>query len=273
MSFPHPSLDGCEQRTHRTIRRPGSESAVGLELRRSADGSERTLLTIEDGGLILDRNFLSLDPDTRKGVHQGPVTMAENGKVTMHVYVDRSVIEAFVDESKSMTTRVYPVLYDAVGLKVVGGTNVKVTSLEVWNLNGAFGDVEPPHHDSVSVPNGDTRDLLNGDFSTCDLSGWQVIEGNAYSDADVTDRTDWGWGGPFRQANAWGSTDRCHLWGFNEAVGDGATGKIRSETFTLGGDGRISLLTAGGYDPENLHVALVRAETGEVLAQVSGNPL
>jgi hypothetical protein len=40
---------------------------------------------------------------------------------------------------------------------------------------------------------------------------------------------------------------------------------------TLGGDGQIDLLTAGGYDPDNLYVAAIRASDGAVLAKVSGN--
>ena len=69
----------------------------------------------------------------------------------MHVYVDRSVIEAYVDGKKSLTTRVYPTLADAVGLRVLGDAKVKVKSLEVWNLDGAFGAVTPSHFDEPSA--------------------------------------------------------------------------------------------------------------------------
>lgn len=253
--------------------RPGASGEAGLEVRRSSDGTERTVLTVDraTSTLALDRTWSSLDPDTRKGTHDGELEVGPDGKVTMHVYVDRSVVEAFVDDRKSMTTRVYPTLADAVGLRVVGGANVKVKSLEVWNLDGAYGPVAPAHHDEDWTPDPAVGELTNGDFATCDLSGWTVVDGTAYSDANVTDARDWGWGGPFRQANAWGSGDRCHLWGFNGAVGDAATGRLRSETFTLGGDGQIDLLTAGGYDPERLYVALVRASDGVVLAKVTGN--
>ena len=250
----------------------GATSTAGLEVRRSGDGTERTVLTVDRRAdtLKLDRNRSSLDPDTRKGVHGGPFEVDPDGKVTMHVYVDRSVVEAFVDDEKSMTTRVYPTLADAVGLRVTGGANVTVRSLEVWNLSGAYGPVAPAHHDEPPVGE-PTGELTNGDFATCDLTGWSVVDGDAYSDANVTAATDWGWGGPFRQANAWGDDDRCHLWGFNEQVGDAATGRLRSETFTLGGDGRIDLLTAGGYDPQKLYVAVVRARDGLVIGRVSGN--
>ncbi|WP_347976814.1 GH32 C-terminal domain-containing protein [Microbacterium sp. ProA8] len=249
----------------------GTDSAVGLEVRRSADGAERTILTVDpaENMLAVDRNFSSLDPDTRKGVNSGEFVVGANGKVTMHVYVDRSVVEAYVDGRKSLTTRVYPTLADAVGLRVLGDAKVQIKSLEVWNLDGAFGPVTPSHFDEPSTPEG--AGLPNGDFASCDLSDWMILEGNAFSNATVTNADDWGWGGTFRQANAWGSTDRCHLWGFDEAVGDAGTGALRSATFTLGGDGQIDLLTAGGYDPDNLYVAVIRASDGAMLAKVSGN--
>ncbi|AEG44848.1 GH32 C-terminal domain-containing protein [Isoptericola variabilis] len=253
--------------------RPGAAQTLGLEVRRSGDGRERTVLSIDRARelLALDRNFSSLDPDTRKGTHEGAYRVGPNGKVSLHVYVDRSVIEAFVDGRKSMTTRIYPTLADAVGLRVLGGANVTVKSLEVWNLDGAFGPVESAVFDAPLDTDPHDPGLPNGDFESCDLTGWTVVSGNAFSDATVTDANDWGWGGPFRQANAWGSTDRCHLWGFDEALGDAATGRIRSETVTLGGDGQVDLLTAGGYDPDRLFVAVVRARDGAVLAKVTGN--
>ena len=246
-------------------------AAAGLEVRRSADGTERTILTVDRSAasLTVDRTFSSLDPDARKGGNSGEFVVGPNGKVTMRVYVDRSVIEAFVDGRKSLTTRVYPTLADAVGLRIVGDAKVQVKSLRVWNLDGAFGPVVAPHFDDDPVTTG--AGLPNGDFATCDFTDWTVVEGDAFSDATVTDADDWGWGGTFRQANAWGSEDRCHLWGFDEAVGDGATGTLRSATVTLGGDGQVDLLTAGGYDPDNLYVAAVRAADGAVLAKVSGN--
>ena len=248
-----------------------TQSVAGLEVRRSTDGTERTAITVDQAAdtIGIDRTFSSLDPDTRKGVHQGSLEVGPNGKVTVHTYIDRSVVEAYVNGEKSLTSRVYPTLADAVGVRVIGDETVKVKSLKIWNLDGAYGDVVPSQFEQPRPPA--AEGLANGDFQSCDLSGWTVLDGNAFTDATVTERDDWGWGGPFRQANAWGSGDRCHLWGFDESVGDAATGAIRSTTFTLAGDGIVDLLTAGGYDPDNLYVAAIRASDGEVLGKVTGN--
>jgi fructan beta-fructosidase len=56
------------------------------------------------------------------------------------------------------------------------------------------------------------------------------------------------------------------LWGFNEqAGGDSLTGKLQSQPFILGGNGRINFLISGGRDIDKLYVALVRASNGKEL--------
>jgi sucrose-6-phosphate hydrolase SacC (GH32 family) len=253
--------------------KPETATQFGVTLRRSADGREETLLFLdtESGLLTLDRNRSSLDPDTRKGMHSGPFALDSNGKLTLHIYVDRSMIEAYAGGRKSMTTRVYPTLADSIGVQIWANGSVKVKSLDLWVLNGAYGLVAPSYYPPAE-PEVSHGTLPNADFQTCDLSGWIVVSGNQWTDANVTDVEDWGWNGVFRQANAWNSTDRCHLWGFNGAGGgDDATGVLRSQTFTLGGDGQIDFLTSGGYNLDTLYVALVRASDGAILFKESGN--
>jgi sucrose-6-phosphate hydrolase SacC (GH32 family) len=255
------------------LRRPeaGGANHAGIEVRRSADGRERTVFQIdrEEQTYSVDRTFSSLDPDPRKGVHEGEFTVSPNGKVTFRVYIDRSSIEAFANDSV-LTTRVYPVLADSLGVRLFADGDVKVKSLRVWNLASIYGESAPAHFDAPRDL-GYVVDLPNHDFQSCDLTGWTVVEGDAFSDAHVTDVDDWGWNGPFRQAHAWGSDDRCHLWGFNEeAGGDALTGVLRSDEFTLGGDGQIDFLIAGGHDPDRLYVALVDAGTDEMLLSETG---
>jgi fructan beta-fructosidase len=93
------------------------------------------------------------------------------------------------------------------------------------------------------------------------LSGW-VPAGSTFSLGDVTTDTTF-WGGPFNHHGA------HHLWGFKEG-GDGQTGELRSDAFTLGGDGRIHFLIAGGNNIAQLYLALVRASDGVELLKVTG---
>ncbi|MEU0743034.1 hypothetical protein [Streptomyces sp. NPDC006134] len=117
----------------------------------------------------------------------------------------------------------------------------------------------------------DVDALPHHDFATGDLTGWTVVSGTAFSDANVTTRTDWGWGGPFYQAETQDDPAGHHLWGFSpSAGGDGATAVLRSTPVVLGGDGVIDLLVSAGDDPDRLYAAVVRADDGKVLAKATG---
>lgn len=104
--------------------------------------------------------------------------------------------------------------------------------------------------------------LSNPGFETGDLSGWNVISGDAFSQSDVTtDSTFWN-RQEFKQRNFW------HIWG---GRGDNSkVGVMQSETFTLGGDGKIDFLTGGNEDLENLYVSLVRETDGKELMKATG---
>ncbi|TYP71890.1 beta-fructofuranosidase [Paenibacillus methanolicus] len=109
-----------------------------------------------------------------------------------------------------------------------------------------------------------TTGITNHDFESGNLTGWTVVSGNEFSAADVATDVYWGWGGPFNQSGSY------HLWGFKDG-GDAQVGVLKSETFTLGGNGAIDFLIGGGNDSNNLYVALVRASDGAELMKATGN--
>lgn len=104
----------------------------------------------------------------------------------------------------------------------------------------------------------DGTGLANPDFESGDLTGWSVVRGNAFTAADDTTY----WGGRFNQHGTY------FLSGYI-GHGDGATGEVRSSTFSLS-SGVVSFLIGGGYDPERLYVALVRASDGKILRRQTG---
>ncbi len=91
--------------------------------------------------------------------------------------------------------------------------------------------------------------IRNGGFETGDLTGWTVESGNAFSDDCVTTKSDFGFADDGYTARiAMGQTGKWHLYGkaFDDSYESQRVGAIRSETFTLGGDGTVSLKLAGG---------------------------
>ncbi|WP_370297857.1 GH32 C-terminal domain-containing protein [Ammoniphilus sp. YIM 78166] len=109
----------------------------------------------------------------------------------------------------------------------------------------------------------DAKEIENHDFETGDLTGWEVVRGDAFTNDHVTDTTQY-WGGSFDQQGTY------HYWGFSDKhKGDDATGEMHSSSFKLSGSGEINLLIGGGNDSTNLYVSLVRATDDKELIRQS----
>jgi sucrose-6-phosphate hydrolase SacC (GH32 family) len=119
-----------------TFRRGDSDS-VALLLRRSPDGQEQTeiLYDWERGRMALDRTRSSLDTEVRRDREEVEYAPAEKDVLRLEVFVDRSVLEVFVDDRAAFAARIYPTLEasDRVGF-TSAGTGAKVENLRVARL-------------------------------------------------------------------------------------------------------------------------------------------
>ncbi|WP_223068907.1 GH32 C-terminal domain-containing protein [Paenibacillus caui] len=248
---------------------PGSADQYGIKVLRSPQGEEETLIYYDAKAstLNVNRDKTTLDPDARtRGIQGGKLELAGEN-LRLHLFLDRSMIEAYANGLKSLTTRAYPSRYDALGLQIWANGTLNVKSMQVWSMNSAFGETIPAFAKPERPP---YAELANHDFATGDLTGWTVVSGNTFSDGNVTDRNDWGWGGPFNPSGV--IPGKYHLWGIRPGdVGDEGTGELHSQNFILGGDGQIDFLIGGGKDPDKLYVALVRTSDGKELMKSTGN--
>ncbi|WP_310832690.1 GH32 C-terminal domain-containing protein [Paenibacillus pedocola] len=247
---------------------PGEAQKFGLKVRRSDNGQEETLIYYDktNGTFNVDRTKSSIDPDVRVDGIQGGYVDLDGENLKLHIFLDRSVVEAFANYKKKLTTRVYVGRYDSLGLQVWADNDITVKSMEVWNMNAMTGEPAAP----VDVPDNwdnsvytDITDLPNHDFAAGDLTGW-ITEGDAFQDIHVTDAQF------FWETIYFNPSHKIpggyHLWGFNEeAGGDSLTGTLKSQNFVLGGNGKINFLVSGGRDIDKLYVALVRASDGKEL--------
>ncbi|MDB5081107.1 MAG: hypothetical protein JWP00_3031 [Chloroflexi bacterium] len=116
---------------------PGAASQAGLWVRCSPDGTERTLIAYdrEAGGLIIDREKSSLD---REAVHDRRITPfqpADQEDLTLHIFLDRSVIEVFLNNELAMASRIYPTRPDSLGLCLAAvGSQARINSMDVWTI-------------------------------------------------------------------------------------------------------------------------------------------
>ncbi|HXT37471.1 MAG TPA: glycoside hydrolase family 32 protein, partial [Chloroflexota bacterium] len=123
----------------------GEASSCTLALRRSPDDEERTLVRYEreTGALVVDRDRSSLDPAARRGSHGGPIPPGEDGFVTLHVFLDRTIVEVYANGHGCITERIYPTRPDSLGisLEAEGGV-VSARTLDIWTIASA-SDASP----------------------------------------------------------------------------------------------------------------------------------
>lgn len=132
---------------------PGSANEVGFSLLRSPDAQEETIVYHKRSSqeLWVNRTKTSKDVDIEKWFYGGPANIGTD-TIKLHILVDRSLIEAYLNGIQSLTTRAYPSLRDANGNQVSKGiqlwangnsNTVTVKSLKIWAMNSAYPTVNP----------------------------------------------------------------------------------------------------------------------------------
>ena len=126
---------------------PAGASAFGLVLRRSPDKEEYTtvLCNFEDGTVTVDRshagsatNHKPLSPG-HEVVRYAPLELSEGEPLRLHLFLDRSVIELFVNERTTFSTRIYPSRPDSHGIGILAqGGSVIIKSLDVWTMKSIW---------------------------------------------------------------------------------------------------------------------------------------
>ncbi len=123
-------------RIRATIKR-GQSKSVSLFLRRAPNGQEQTEISYdwEHGRLTLDRTKSSLDPLPRRDRQETEYTSAQHDSIHFDVFVDRSVLEVFLDDRAAFAARIYPTLDNSSGVGFSStGPGARVENLSVARI-------------------------------------------------------------------------------------------------------------------------------------------
>ena len=117
---------------------PGDAEALGVKVFCSSDGEEQTLIfcSLRDKCLVLDADRSSVNPDVvNRGVQRAPLELAADEPLTLHIFVDRSVVEVFANNRQCLTKRIYPARRDSRGVQLFAkGGSAKLRSIDVWDM-------------------------------------------------------------------------------------------------------------------------------------------
>jgi sucrose-6-phosphate hydrolase SacC (GH32 family) len=107
-----------------------------IEVLRSDDGAETTLLGVDGPDVWIDRSRSSLraeHTEGRRGIRRPP-----SPRVRARLLVDGSMIELYVDDRVSLTSRAYPVSADAEGVRIRLADRARLISFTAHELHPAY---------------------------------------------------------------------------------------------------------------------------------------
>ncbi|MGO4348736.1 GH32 C-terminal domain-containing protein [Paenibacillus sp. MCAF9] len=119
---------------------PCNSAQLGIKVRCTSDGEEETLLYYDfnEAKLLVDRTKTTLNPGEKcRGIQGGKLEL-QGENLKLHIYLDRSMVEAYANGLKSLTTRVYPSRMDALGLEIWGDGEPLIKSVEIWNMQSIW---------------------------------------------------------------------------------------------------------------------------------------
>jgi|WetSurMetagenome_2_1015567.scaffolds.fasta_scaffold43887_2 beta-fructofuranosidase len=128
---------------------PGKAKRFGIKVFCSADGREQTpvLIDREKNLLQVDMRNSSLDkpvykefvvirePNPSMDTQDAPFNVGKGEKVSLRVFLDKSMLEVFANGRQCITQVIYPTLKDAIHIQVFAeDAPIRVEELKFWKL-------------------------------------------------------------------------------------------------------------------------------------------
>lgn len=120
---------------------PPGEVEFGLKLFRSPGGEEETLVRLNptSGTFAVDRRKSSLSDLPHKQELKGQLNATRKRTYRVHVLIDHSVVEVFVNGRDCISTRVYPTREDSDNVSLfASGDSVLLKSLAAWQIRSIW---------------------------------------------------------------------------------------------------------------------------------------
>ena len=94
-----------------------------------------------NGSLIsIETSYASLHPDVNpRAPETAPIFIDNNEPLRLRVFIDKSVVEVFVNGKQALAVRVYPSRNDSVGVSLrAQGQNSELKLLEAWQMKSIY---------------------------------------------------------------------------------------------------------------------------------------
>ncbi len=123
------------------LRSPGKEEHTRIAFFRNRGYHDRIWATNPPQSLVsIDTSYSSCAPDVlSRAPETAPVLVAPDEELEMRVFVDRSVVEVFVNGNQCVATRVYPDREDSTGVSFRSqGADSRLLALNTWQMKSIY---------------------------------------------------------------------------------------------------------------------------------------
>lgn len=111
-----------------------SDKQYGLEVRKSKKGTDKGMIFFD-----VDQNEVVFDKVNSQGEDQkaarAPIKL--NGEnLELNIFLDKSMIELYINNKVSITNRIYSEDKDAGGIELTGPSDLKIKNIQIWKMKG-----------------------------------------------------------------------------------------------------------------------------------------
>ncbi|MHA1679521.1 MAG: glycoside hydrolase family 32 protein [Promethearchaeota archaeon] len=133
MKLDIPNGESCELSL---VMDPISPKKVGFKIRASPGFEEKTIIYVdfENDQLVFDSLSSSMERLGRPALEKAPFHPLQGEKMHMRVFIDKSVVEVFVNDRQAITRRVYPVRSDSLDVYLFAEGNMEIKEIIAWEL-------------------------------------------------------------------------------------------------------------------------------------------
>ncbi|MHB9033185.1 MAG: glycoside hydrolase family 32 protein, partial [Anaerolineae bacterium] len=93
-----------------------------------------------DSLICLDSSYSSVLPDVlSRAPETAPVFLGDDEPLRLHVFIDRSIVEVFVNDRQCVALRVYPGREDSLGIALRSqGRDSRLRKLDLWQMHSIY---------------------------------------------------------------------------------------------------------------------------------------
>jgi len=107
---------------------------------RGSDSKTARIRRTKSDMITIESSRSSVLPDATPRIPESaPVFLGEDETLKLHVFIDKSIVEVFVNGQQCVAQRVYPGLDDSDGISFrAQGRDMKIVSLDAWEMKNIY---------------------------------------------------------------------------------------------------------------------------------------